>query len=92
MSDSEYAGPSGSADRVCMHCAHWDHDGEWQKEIMKHCLHVSAGRKRSCIITGPMATCEHWMQNAQAHQTLERSEGGMVPPVVGTSGGKDGDA
>jgi hypothetical protein len=28
--------------------------------------------------------------NAQAHQTPERSVGGMVPPVVGTSGRKDG--
>ena len=29
--------------------------------------------------------------NAQAHQTPERSVGGMVPPVVGTSGRKDGE-
>jgi hypothetical protein len=28
--------------------------------------------------------------NAQAHQTPERSEGGMVPPVVGTLDRKDG--
>jgi hypothetical protein len=31
--------------------------------------------------------------NAQAHQTPgATAEGGMVPPVVGTSGRKDGDA
>ena len=31
--------------------------------------------------------------NAQAHRTpVAAAEGGMVPPVVGTSGQKDGDA
>ena len=32
-----------------------------------------------------------FLSNAQAHQTPERSVGGMVPPVVGTSGRKDGE-
>ena len=40
-----------------------------------------------CIVCGN--DIKPYQPNAQAHQTPERSVGGMVPPVVGNSGSEE---